>query len=527
MSGGYSLAALLTHPSWRGVQPLAGGEFVDRLVRRVHIAAQLAATPPGPGALVVYVGAVVATDWRLDALLRRVADADGAGLLLPSLPVLTQATRLLADRLRLCVLGTAADPLALATAAAERIAAPDIARARLVLRAHAAFERFSSEPDVLARTVSGLLGIPVVTRDREGRGFRGEAAPAGFRPARPVVQHLDGGKAILYPVLTAGGRNVDLWLAARLESAEPDWADTVTDVLTVAAGAVQRWRALRRLEVERDARVRAGLLGELLRLHGEPGAALRQRAVDVGWRLDGWHIGIHIGLAHVGAARTVGSTRVAGLDPALQADLVRDSDEVVAAAKAEGVDAVVVEHEDGWSMWVNSDDEPSTADARAVSAALRRAQSRLDGSFDPAIGVCVGIGRAHIGPEGIRRTLGEAVDAARLAAGRPGSGRFLHVDQLGLSQLLLAWTQTDTFQPAAADLLAPLVDQPGRLLDTLSVFLDCESSVADTAAVLGVHRNTVTARVTRIQELLGVNLSGPDERLALHLACRTLGREFG
>jgi purine catabolism regulator len=93
--------------------------------------------------------------------------------------------------------------------------------------------------------------------------------------------------------------------------------------------------------------------------------------------------------------------------------------------------------------------------------------------------------------------------------------------------LLLGWTQTDTFQPAAADLLAPLVDQPGGLLDTLSVFLDCESSVADTAAVLGVHRNTVTARVTRIQELLGVNLSAPDERLALHLACRTLGREFG
>jgi purine catabolism regulator len=515
---GLSLAALLTHPSWRDVQPLAGADFLDRTVRRVHIAAKLAAKPPGPGALVVYVGAVEATDWRLDALLRRVADADGAGLLLPVLPVLTQSTRLLVDRLRLAVLGTSADPLGLATAAAERIAAPDIARARLVLRAHTALARFSSEPDVLARAVSGLLGVPVVTRDREGRGLRGEAAPPEFKPSRPVVQSLveGAGTTILYPVLAAGGRNLDLWLAATVESATPDWVDTVTDVLAVAASAAQRWRALRRLEVERDARVRAGLLGELLRLNGEPGAALRQRAVDVGWRLDGWHVGAHFGLV-----RRPPAPRTAGLD------LVRHTDDVVAAVEAEGVDAVVVEHEDGWSMWLSRDDEPSTLDVRIASTAMRKVQSRLDSALDPSIGIAVGIGRAHPGPEGIRRTLGEAIDAARLAAGRPESGRFLHVDQLGLSQLLLAWTQTDTFQPAAADLLAPLADQPGELFHTLSVFLDCESSVAETAAVLGVHRNTVTARVVRIQQLLGIDLSAPDERLALHLACRTLGREFG
>jgi DNA-binding PucR family transcriptional regulator len=41
-----------------------------------------------------------------------------------------------------------------------------------------------------------------------------------------------------------------------------------------------------------------------------------------------------------------------------------------------------------------------------------------------------------------------------------------------------------------------------------------------------VHRNTGAARVARIQQLLGVDLATPDERLALHLACRTLGRQF-
>ena len=39
--------------------------------------------------------------------------------------------------------------------------------------------------------------------------------------------------------------------------------------------------------------------------------------------------------------------------------------------------------------------------------------------------------------------------------------------------------------------------------------------------MLGVHRNTVGARIARIEALLGVDLSVPDDRLALHLACRT------
>jgi DNA-binding PucR family transcriptional regulator len=131
------------------------------------------------------------------------------------------------------------------------------------------------------------------------------------------------------------------------------------------------------------------------------------------------------------------------------------------------------------------------------------------------------VGRAHPGAEGIGRSLGEAADAARLAQGRPESGRFMHVDRLGLAQLLLAWTRTDTFQPAAQSLLAPLADASGELLATLSAFLDAESSVTETAAVLGVHRNTVTARIARIESTLGVDLSVPDDRLALHLACRT------
>ncbi len=62
-----------------------------------------------------------------------------------------------------------------------------------------------------------------------------------------------------------------------------------------------------------------------------------------------------------------------------------------------------------------------------------------------------------------------------------------------------------------------------RCARTLAAYLDAESSVAETAAVLGVHRNTVADRIDRVQRLLGVDLGDPETRLALHLATRALG----
>ncbi|MGH3705720.1 MAG: helix-turn-helix domain-containing protein [Agromyces sp.] len=50
--------------------------------------------------------------------------------------------------------------------------------------------------------------------------------------------------------------------------------------------------------------------------------------------------------------------------------------------------------------------------------------------------------------------------------------------------------------------------------------------MAATAAALGLHRNTVSTRIQRAQELLGVDMTDPEARLALHLACRAV-RESG
>ncbi len=77
---------------------------------------------------------------------------------------------------------------------------------------------------------------------------------------------------------------------------------------------------------------------------------------------------------------------------------------------------------------------------------------------------------------------------------------------------------------SAESLLAPLIARGPDLIETLTAYLDHESGIAATADALGLHRNTVSTRVARAQELLGLDLADPETRLAVHLACRAVRR---
>ncbi|WP_297004447.1 helix-turn-helix domain-containing protein [uncultured Corynebacterium sp.] len=72
--------------------------------------------------------------------------------------------------------------------------------------------------------------------------------------------------------------------------------------------------------------------------------------------------------------------------------------------------------------------------------------------------------------------------------------------------------------------LAPLVDYDAthrsELLVTARTFFDTDSNVARTAALLGVHRNTVRQRLERITDLLGDDWNRMPRKLDLQLALR-------
>jgi len=83
-----------------------------------------------------------------------------------------------------------------------------------------------------------------------------------------------------------------------------------------------------------------------------------------------------------------------------------------------------------------------------------------------------------------------------------------------------------------SDLLAPLDALGPRkaaiAIETLHAYLDEQGSFQRAAVRLNVHRNAVVYRMAQISQTLPHDLTDPDERFALQLACRgrlmSLGR---
>lgn len=248
-----------------------------------------------------------------------------------------------------------------------------------------------------------------------------------------------------------------------------------------------------------DVAVSSGLLRDFVDLRGTADADVERRMTERGWRTAGHHLGF----------RMVARGRI---DPF---SLLRSISSGLGAVDAE---AHATTAGRGIAGWLTFADAPGPERVESLVAALRVLHVSALRDF----AVATGVGSLQSGPEGLVTTLDEAGDAARIAAARSATGWFVRVDSLGLEQLLLAWTGNDTFVPAAESLLAPLREGGGELLTTLSSYLDHESGIAATASALLLHRNTVALRIRRVQELLGIDMSDPEARLALHLACRAV-----
>lgn len=250
-----------------------------------------------------------------------------------------------------------------------------------------------------------------------------------------------------------------------------------------------------------DAAVDAELLRDFVDHRGSAGDEVERRMIDRGWRTGGQHLGFRV------VAR--GRLDPLSLLRRLHADIAGLDTDVHLAISGRGV-----------SGWVTFTAPPGPERVERAVAAVRALHAIALRDFP----VATGVGSLQPGATGLAATLDEAGDAARIAAARSATGWFVRVDSLGLEQLLLAWTGNDTFLPAAQSLLAPLQEGSGELLATLSAYLDNESGIAATADAMGLHRNTVSVRIRRVQEILGIDMTDPEARLALHLACRAVIR---
>jgi sugar diacid utilization regulator len=118
--------------------------------------------------------------------------------------------------------------------------------------------------------------------------------------------------------------------------------------------------------------------------------------------------------------------------------------------------------------------------------------------------------------------------ALHLSGGLSGSltagltGGFIDAGALGLSALLLEIGTPDALRRFSARLLEPLEaheqQHGGDLIATLSAWLAAGCSTAAAAQALVVHRNTVTYRLGRVEQLTGRRLTDSSTRLELQMA---------
>jgi hypothetical protein len=135
-----------------------------------------------------------------------------------------------------------------------------------------------------------------------------------------------------------------------------------------------------------------------------------------------------------------------------------------------------------------------------------------------------GAGRAAAGVAGVRHGLGElgttwqeASGAARAALAESRLGPVAQWPAIGPYRLLTSLPPETAHDPAVRALLTPAHRELAR---TAEVFLDCAGQAGRTAAELGIHRQTLYYRLSRVEQLTGLDLDDGEDRLLLHMALK-------
>lgn len=144
------------------------------------------------------------------------------------------------------------------------------------------------------------------------------------------------------------------------------------------------------------------------------------------------------------------------------------------------------------------------------------AQARVEQPRHP---LRCGLGAAAAGLGDWRTSFRQAGQALELAR-RLGEDRPLYFHDLSVYRLLLQLEHSPDLSAYLEETIGPLLahESPADFLRTLEAYFAHHGNVSQTAEALYLHRNTLTYRLERIQEILGVDLDQPGTRLAIQLA---------
>ena len=479
------------------IEPLASASVLhlagpNRPVAQVVLAEtfdRLRRTPPH--AVVVLHAEAATGGWSLAAALHLAWERNFAAVVVTA-SVAGPSSAALARRLNMTLVVLDSDPVDVALQLAGHVSAPAAARA---LRQALCAERLTEETSIrgVLRVLNAELGATPVALLAGDAVLAGRAAAVAQRP--DVVQ-------VTVPVNNPGetwarlvaGVPVDASVAvaqveALLKLARPSllaaWAQTRLDAAGHAAAEASAFGLLRRLASDAASVLPAG----------DAEVDIPAWSTDLGWQVDG-----------INRAVWIAPLRSAGPPSPELTHLVR-----MAWQRGRPTWPLIPE-DDGWISWQSSAD--------GDLGPLRRALAAFAPSTD-SFSLAVGVGQAHPGVPGLLRSVAEARLAAHVGR-QPGAAAVQWFEQVG-APAALAWLPTTEIAAVADLCLTDLMVAPDRdsLVDTALAVLDSGGSLVEASHRLGVHRNTVLARITRARQL-GLVFDDPAQRLALHVLCYAL-----
>lgn len=145
----------------------------------------------------------------------------------------------------------------------------------------------------------------------------------------------------------------------------------------------------------------------------------------------------------------------------------------------------------------------------------------LSGAF--SMDVRIGVGGQYPVTE-LNRSLTEAVFALELGTTVRSEAPVTVFADLGVWKMLVDSTEPRKLREIVDEWIGPLSEHDAlhgsELVKTLTVYLKASCAAETAAAALHVHRNTLRYRLSKIYQVSGRDLTDPDQRFQLELACR-------
>lgn len=163
----------------------------------------------------------------------------------------------------------------------------------------------------------------------------------------------------------------------------------------------------------------------------------------------------------------------------------------------------------------------SSHDEQRNRTLLMELLGELDERLQPQR-VVLGLSSGSHHPERFARALGQARQALVAAQAFPERLGLCSFNELGVIELLAAIRDRSLLERFVERTLGPLIGDDSRhepvLMPTLEAWFFENANLALAAQRLGVHRNTLSYRVQRIEALTGCSFDDPHDRLNISIA---------